>query len=68
MWETLKWIIIISYPLGIIISFIGISIGIMLNKKSLAIPFIWGGVSICLLSWVMIIMLVILIQSRFIIN
>lgn len=68
MWEALKCIIIISYPLGIIISFIGISIGIMLNKKSLVIPFIWGGISICLLSWVMIIMLVILIQSGFIIN
>lgn len=68
MWEVLKWVIIISYPLGIIISCIGISIGIMLNKKSLTIPFIWGGISICLLSWVMIIMLVILIQSGFIIN
>lgn len=40
----------------------------LLSKGLLELPPRWSGISICLLSWVMIIMLVILIQSGFIIN
>ena len=68
MWEVLKWIMFISYPLGIIISFVGIGIEKISNKKVLTIVFIRSGIAMCIISWVLLAVLITLIQFGFIIN
>ena len=69
MYEVLKWIMFISYPLGIIISFVGIGIEKKIsNKKVLSIVFIRSGIAMCIISWVLLAVLITLIQFGFIIN
>lgn len=63
MWEILKWVMIISYPLGIMISFVGIAIEEMTNKKVLSMIFMCSGVAMCILSWVLLGVLIALVQS-----